>query len=295
MIKQKMLDRILVIAFIFVIMFLVAMTSMGFILKILNLNSGSREGLMVMSVYQALLVFIAPSLIASRIIYKKPLAFLTLNRAPKTLPLVGVVFAYLIALPALNQLIYWNEHITFPESLRQFGEACRYLEDQAQQTTGILLQTDSVSGLLTGVLVIGIITGFSEELFFRGTLQNEASTSGKYHLAIWIVAFIFSAIHFQIFGFIPRMLLGAWFGYLFYWTGNIYVPMVAHILNNSSVVLCSWLNNRGVDMNFEMIGVSTSGFPIAAMVSFAAMVIFITYFRSFFFQDKKLFSLRLSN
>lgn len=285
--SQKTLDKILIIAFIFVIMFLATVVSVPFVIKLSGLDAGSRTGLLTIAAYQAVLAFVAPSLISAKIISVKPFSFLTLARMPGMLPIIGVMFAYLISLPALNQLIYWNENFVFPENMSEMAKTFRYLEDQALKTTGIMLDTDSMGGLITGLLIVAVLTGFSEELFFRATLQKACALSGRKHLAVWAVAFVFSAIHFQIFGFIPRLLLGAWFGYLFLWTGSIYVPVVAHVINNGVVVLCSWLNNRGVETNFEMIGVAESGFPVAAFVSMAAIVVFLTYFRNFFFKNGK--------
>ncbi|HMR19324.1 MAG TPA: CPBP family intramembrane metalloprotease, partial [Sphingobacterium sp.] len=62
----------------------------------------------------------------------------------------------------------------------------------------------------------------------------------NHHLAIWITAVVFSAIHFQFYGFFPRLLLGAFFGYMMAWTQNIWVPVVAHFINNASVTLLAF-------------------------------------------------------
>jgi membrane protease YdiL (CAAX protease family) len=88
--------------------------------------------------------------------------------------------------------------------------------------------------MLLGFLVISLIAGLSEEFFFRKMLQPRIiSLTGNHHAGIWITAFIFSAIHLQFFGLIPRMALGALFGYYFCWTGNIWLPVLAHALNNA--------------------------------------------------------------
>jgi hypothetical protein len=74
----------------------------------------------------------------------------------------------------------------------------------------------------------------------------------KYHSAIWITAFIFSTMHFQFYGFIPRLLLGAFFGYLAFWSRSLWLPIFAHTLNNSMVVISTWLikqNTNAIDVN----------------------------------------------
>jgi len=47
-----------------------------------------------------------------------------------------------------------------------------------------------------------------------------------------------------IVGFVPRMLLGAYFGYLLVWTGSVWVPVAAHILNNMMFVVTAWQQAR---------------------------------------------------
>ena len=73
---------------------------------------------------------------------------------------------------------------------------------------------------------------------FRGTLQQ---LLGNKHMAIWITAVIFSAIHMQFYGFIPRMLMGAMFGYVFVWTGCLWIPVVMHFTNNGLAVLAYYI------------------------------------------------------
>ena len=83
------------------------------------------------------------------------------------------------------------------------------------------------------------------EMFFR-QLEEGMSRMNK-HLAIWLVAFIFSAFHFQLFGFVPRMLLGAFLGYLLWWSGSLWLPVIVHIFNNTVVVIAAYCSANSTD------------------------------------------------
>lgn len=283
MASRKYYERLLVVAGIFLIFFVISMLSLPLLLQVLKIDPSSRQGLLLIAVYQAVVMFICSSLLSARLNSSTPSSYLCLNQPPSVLGLLGVVFAYLIALPFLNQIIYWNSNIYFPESLEYWEQIFREMEDSAVAASEKMLDVASVSGLIVNLLVIALLTAFGEELFFRGTLQTTASSSGAYHTSIWVVALLFSAMHFQVYGFVPRLLLGAWFGYLLYWTGSIYVPIFAHFLNNGVVVLCTWFTYRGFDFNIDNFGVVETGFPMPAFISALAFVIFIVFFRNFFF------------
>lgn len=91
------------------------------------------------------------------------------------------------------------------------------------------------------ILVIALLPAIAEELLFRGAVQRSFNRMfNNPHVAIWLAAFIFSAIHVQFFGFFPRMLLGAAFGYIYLWTGSIWYAMFAHFLNNAAAVCQAW-------------------------------------------------------
>lgn len=260
-------------------------------LSFLKLDGNTREGVLVLSLIQAIVLFILPSLICARIINRKPLQFLALTKAPGWLSVLGVIFAFLIALPALNQIIYWNSNVVFPESLSDWGETLRQMEDNASATFEKLLSVSTFGGMIVNIVIISLLPAIGEELFFRGMLQRTLASSGYVYLAIWMVAILFSLAHLQFFGFVPRMLLGAWFGYLLFWTRSLYVPIIAHFINNGVVVVCAWINARGSTIEFDKFGVVESGFPWAATVSAAAFIVFVVFFRKTFFfsssSDKK--------
>ena len=188
----------------------------------------------------------------------------------------GIMLAGMV----VNSLfIEWNAGLDF--SGTEMGDWMRAAEDRAADMTKYMTTFESTGSFLLGLLVIAVIPAIGEEIVFRGFIQRQlAAGLGQPHLAIWISAILFSAIHLQFFGFVPRMLLGALFGYLYYWSGNITIPITAHFVNNASQVVVLYLVQRGVlDMDVE----STEAYPVWQVLTFAGiLVILLIIFRKLF-------------
>jgi uncharacterized protein len=154
---------------------------------------------------------------------------------------------------AISPLVEWNVNFEFPESLKGFETLVRDAEDKAAKLTEMMTNFGSIGELLIGLIVIAVLPAIGEEFVFRGLFQNEFYRATKnVHVAIWVSAIIFSAIHMQFYGFIPRMLLGALFGYLYYWSGNLVIPMFAHFFNNAFGVIMIYLHNQKMtELNVE--------------------------------------------
>jgi len=161
------------------------------------------------------------------------------------------------AMPLINGMSAWNEQLHLPSFLASVEDWMRGAEAQAKEITEAFLAVSTPLGLAVNILIIAIIPALGEELLFRGVIQKELTKwSGKIHLSIWITAFLFSAIHLQFLGFFPRFLIGGLLGYLFYWSGSIWLPILAHFVNNATAVVLSYmvLNGRISD-DVETIGV----------------------------------------
>ena len=204
-------------------------------------------GLLSMLTVQDVLAFIVPAIAAMAIFYRKPLHAMCLDRAPGWKAIAIVVAFYILSLPAMNWIVSFNESMSLPASMSGIEQLMRSLEDAAAETTKTLLDIHSIWELVPCVLVVGLMAGLSEEILFRGAMLRTMQDSRLgMHAVVWIVAIVFSAIHMQFYGFIPRMLLGVWLGYLLVWTRSLWVPIIAHTLNNSTVVVMSYLANKGV-------------------------------------------------
>jgi hypothetical protein len=148
---------------------------------------------------------------------------------------------------AISPVIEWNMGIDFPEWMGRFEDWARQQENELMKVTRFLTTFSSPADFMLGLLVIAVIPGVGEELVFRGLIQNELFRGTKnIHVAIWVSAVLFSAMHLQFFGFVPRMLLGALFGYLYYWSGNLLVPMLAHFFHNGFTLLLLYANQQGL-------------------------------------------------
>lgn len=214
---------------------------------------------------QNIIAFTLPVIITVIFITNRPLQFLQVNRLPSATHLLLMIVTYFVMTPAMNWIVEWNASMTLPQSMHAIETWMRQSEEAATAVTDQIL---SHNNILLSITLVGLLTGFGEEFLFRGALQRIlASRPMNIHLAIWISAFIFSAIHFQFFGFIPRLLLGAFFGYMAYWSGSLWTAIIAHAINNSTVVIAHAINTH-CQFNLDHLGTSTDGsFPFLALAS----------------------------
>lgn len=222
---------------------------MGFGLMVASVETKLliKQSMLAMLTIQDIFAFILPAVVAMALFYLRPLHVMGLDRMPSLKALAVVVVFYLVSLPAMNWLVDFNGSMVLPSWMSGVEEAMRQAEDMAADATKQILDINTIPQLLFCLFVVGLMAGLSEEMLFRGAMQRTMQDSRLgAHTAIWVTAIVFSAFHMQFFGFLPRMLLGAWLGYLFVWTRSLWVPIIAHTLNNSTVVVMSYLAGKGV-------------------------------------------------
>jgi uncharacterized protein len=205
----------------------------------------------VLQALTTIFFFIIPPFFLSYIYKEKNSNYLSLKKPSLKHAGLGII-SLLVAVPLINLLVAWNESMHLPAFLSEVELWMRNAEDNASRITDLLLSGTTYIDLVSNLFIIAILAGIGEELFFRGLLQSLITgllnKENRYviHISIWIVAFLFSAIHLQFYGFIPRMLMGAWFGYLLLWSGSIWVPILAHATNNGLTTIFGFLENKGV-------------------------------------------------
>ncbi|MDE6110222.1 MAG: CPBP family intramembrane metalloprotease [Muribaculaceae bacterium] len=249
-------------------------------LLLFKFGATSVKALRIAAVAQDVFALIAPAVITAVMVTRLPAQLLELRggvRLPVALLALSVVA---VSVPAMNCVIRLNESISFTGSLAPLTEALRSMEENATAVIGLMQGNGTWGDLFVNILILGVAAGFSEELFFRGALQRLLSLGGmKAHTAIWVSAIVFSAVHLQFFGFVPRMLLGAYFGYLLLWSRSIWLPAAAHAFNNTLYVIAQWCYTRNgePDVNVNNVGLDGT-WPIAIVSAAAtAAVIYLVY------------------
>lgn len=147
----------------------------------------------------------------------------------------------LLAMPFTN-LVYWiNMQIPLPDW-------ATLMEEDATDMINALLTMEGPGELLINLVIIALAPAIGEELLFRGIFQKVLSKAlRREHLAIWITAFLFSAMHMQFEGFLPRFLLGGMLGYLFSWSGSLWLPVLAHFFFNGIQVVAKYFIGDMID------------------------------------------------
>lgn len=184
---------------------------------------------------------------------------------PWWLIIIGVALMF-VSLPVTNQLTVWNEAMKLGGPFETLETWMKTLEDTAAAATEKMLNVDTIGGLLANLLIIALIPAVGEELTFRGVLQQSLTRGIKNpHVAILLSAAIFSFIHFQFYGFLPRMFLGILLGYMFYITGSLWTSILMHFLNNGTAVVLYYLNHKGIiDVDVDHFGQMQNPWLIAA-------------------------------
>jgi membrane protease YdiL (CAAX protease family) len=152
-----------------------------------------------------------------------------------------VVLLALFVIPVTSYTGVLNSEMNLPEWLSPAEEWMKQQEENASLVTGLLIEADNLSIMIINLFVLAVLPAVGEEMIFRGVIQKilcRYFINGN--IAVWLTALLFSAVHFQFYGFIPRFILGLIFGYLFYWSGTLWLPVIAHFVNNAVSVAGSW-------------------------------------------------------
>ncbi|TAE71652.1 MAG: CPBP family intramembrane metalloprotease [Bacteroidetes bacterium] len=158
-----------------------------------------------------------------------------------------IIFLVICLMPFSAFISELNQKIDFGVWIGvEFGVWVKQMELKLELLTKFLINFDSFPQFLFGILVIGVLPGIGEELLFRGILQRKLNETINFHVAIWLSAALFSAIHLQFLGFFPRMILGAMFGYLYYFSGDLKTAIFAHFVNNSFTLLLAYLYQTNI-------------------------------------------------
>ncbi len=235
-----------------------------------------KSALLTVQFLTSVTAFILVPLYFIRQYEKSPLtAFVSWNRTDPS-ALLSTAFLVLSFMVVNSVFIEWNMQIEFPNGLH---ETARDMEDRAKALTEYFTDFDSPLYFAYTLLVVAVVPAIGEELLFRGLIQKQIfRISGHTHVAVWLAAIFFSAFHFQFFGFVPRMLLGALFGYMYVYSGNLAYPMFAHFVNNGFTLLMVYLHQNGqVDFDIE----STESVPLESVVIFAIIgtVLFVFFYK----------------
>ena len=227
-----------------------------------NLSGGIIRALVWI---QTICLFVLPAVLFGIWHYRKAFwSYFELNKAPTLLMLfLGIVFL-LTGYPIVQLSFEVNSMVPMPEWASQMeGNAAEMLDE--------LLRMESIAGFITTFTILALLPAIGEELFFRGVLQKQLEDLFKSgHMAVWVSAIIFSAIHFQFEGFLPRLVLGAILGYLYMWTRNLWVPIAAHLFNNGIQVAMLYFADIDLQQAQDQEAVSIG--PLGTIVSIALFI-----------------------
>jgi hypothetical protein len=147
--------------------------------------------------------------------------------------LLLVLLFFFAAIPLVGVSVWINLQIPLPDWAVQ-------TEADTSELLQKVLTFESPQALVLAFLAIAVAAGVGEEIIFRGILQGRVFKSLNHHLAIWLAGAIFSLIHLELAGFLPRMVLGAILGYAFYWSGSLLLPILIHICFNGIQVIAAY-------------------------------------------------------
>jgi len=219
-------------------------------------------------------IFFVPALLFSYCATKKWFSYSKANRIAPPQMMGYVLILALFILPIITCFGFLNEQITLPESMQKIEVWMREMEEAGKVFTKTLTANSTFPILLTNIIIMALLPAIFEEFLFRGTIQPFFTKwfTNK-HLAIILTAFIFSVIHFQFYGFIPRFLLGIYLGYLLIWGKSLWLPIIAHLMHNAVSIIIDFIaQKQGIDLEAIDINQITVFFPGVLLCTFVVLV-----------------------
>ena len=206
-------------------------------------DAGFMRYLLIM---QDITLFIVPSIIIMNLLRPENSGRLTEAKVPGMTEIGLVIILAFCIFPITSFTGQINSAIRLPEGLKGLETWITEKEEKADNLIEMIITSRTFWSMMLNLATIAILPAIGEELIFRGVFQKILGRLFRSdHIAIWVTAIIFSAIHFQFYGFIPRLILGLVFGYLFLWSGTLWLPVIAHFVNNAFPVILAYI--QGVE------------------------------------------------
>lgn len=225
--------------------------------------------------------FLIPSLLFAYCQNRQWFDYNAANRRPPQSMINMVLILSMTLLPVVGMLSSFNQNIMPQEGT--IAEFMRNLEEAANDILKLVTSQRSSWDLISNIMVFAVLAGICEEFLFQGALQPLMMKWTKNpHVGILLTAFIFSVLHFQFYGFIPRFMLGVYLGYLFYWSRSLWLPILAHILHNALSILIDFtLQGRGIDTdNIQFTDVHGS-IPVTIACTLASAMAIVYIWRTY--------------
>lgn len=268
--KVSTAERIFLLAALLIIGLIVSVI-VAVAITFLNGHVSELNILRISQISSQLFTFVLPPLLYACLVKEKPMKSLSFCKTPLPYFIIGFVMMYAIT-PLNNIFGVWNAGLELPESMAALEEMMKNLQESATQLTEKMLNVSNISGLIINLFMIAGLAAFGEELLFRSLLQPFLIKICKNaHLGIFLASAIFSFIHFEFYGFLPRLVLGLLLGYMFFYSRSIWVPMLMHFANNATAVVIYYLNNKGIT-NIDVDGPTETNI-VYVLLSIVAMTV----------------------
>lgn len=238
-------------------------------------NPQDLNSLRFMQISSQLFTFVFPPIAYAFLVKEKPVNALGLKNAKILWLLIGTAMIFAI-MPLNSILAEWNAGLKLPESLSALEQMIKDMQESASAMIEKFVSVDTIGGLILNLFMIAGLAALGEELLFRSIIQTSLIKICKNaHVGILIASAIFSFIHLEFYGFVPRLILGMLLGYMFYFSGSIWIPMLMHFLNNGTVVLIYFLNNKGItNIDVDTFGQTSIPILIVSIVVMIALFLF---------------------
>ena len=246
-------------------------------------NPQDLNALRFMQISSQLFTFVFPPIAYAFLVKEKPVNALGLKKSKTLWILIGIAMIFAI-MPFNSILAEWNANLTLPESMSKIESLMKQMQEAATEIIEKFVSVDTIGGLILNLFMIAGLAALGEELLFRSIIQTSLIKICKNaHIGILIASAIFSFIHFEFYGFFPRLILGMLLGYMFYFSGSIWISMLMHFLNNGTVVFIYFLNNKGI----TNIDVDTFGQTSIPVLIVSIVVMIVLFLLSIKYSDKE--------
>ena len=179
-------------------------------------------------------MFFVPPFIVARMTGNKAFSYLHWGGRIGLPTVISTILIMVTTLVVANQLSVVMEWIPLSQNLEFYF---REMEDRYMEQIDVMSQMKGIPDLLISLVVMAALPAIVEEVFFRGGFQNMMQRSTKQiWVSVIITSLFFSAIHFSYYGFLSRLALSIVLGLLYAYSRNLWVPILAHFVNNAIAV-----------------------------------------------------------